>query len=82
VQIVAGVLHVDKSGVEARQPDDLDDLRVGDPANMSTQSEPALAQYPLDAILFHASLPRKGKHIGGWRTYAITIGVLPLSAML
>ena len=41
VQIVGGVLHVDKGGVEARQPDDLDDLRVGDAADMGAQCEPA-----------------------------------------
>ena len=34
VQTVAGVLHVDKGGVEPRKPDDLDYLRVGDAADM------------------------------------------------
>jgi len=58
------VLHVDKGGVEARQPDDFDDLRVGDPADMGAQREPAFAQYPFYSILLHASLPLSGDHIG------------------
>jgi hypothetical protein len=28
---------VDKGGIEARQPNDLDDLRVGDPADMRAE---------------------------------------------
>ncbi len=63
VQIVGGVLHVDEGGIEARQPDDLDDLRVGDPADMGAQREPAIAQYPFYPILFHASPPVVGNHI-------------------
>ena len=43
VQVEARVLHVDKSGVKPREPDDLDDLRVGDAADMRPQSQPALA---------------------------------------
>jgi len=58
VQVVAGVLHVDEGGIEASQPDDLDDLRVGDPANMRAKRQPAFAQYPFYPILLHASLPR------------------------
>jgi hypothetical protein len=58
VQVVAGVLHVDEGGIEASQPDDLDDLRVGDPAIMRAKRQPAFAQYPFYPILLHASLPR------------------------
>ena len=57
VQIVGGVLHVDESGIEAREPDDLDDLRVGDPADMGAQREAAFAQYPFYPILFHDVAP-------------------------
>ena len=65
VQVVAGVLHVDEGGIEARQPDDLDDLRIGDPANMRAKREPAFAQYPFYPILLHASLPWFGTIWGG-----------------
>src|SRR5580704_10205795 len=58
MQVVAGVLHVDECGIEASQPDDLDDLRVGDPANMRAKRQPTFAQYPFYPILLHASLPR------------------------
>jgi hypothetical protein len=64
VQIVGGVLHVDKGGIEAGQPDDLDDLRIGDPADMCAQREPAFAQYPFYPILSHASLPWLGTILG------------------
>src|SRR5438477_288426 len=57
VQIVGGVLHVDEGGVETREPDDLDDLRIGDPADMGAEREPAFTQYPLYPILLHSSLP-------------------------
>ena len=40
VQVEAGVLHVDKGGVEAGEPDDLDDLRVGDAADMGPEARP------------------------------------------
>jgi hypothetical protein len=74
VQIVAGVLHVDKGGIEARQPDDLDDLRVGDPADMGAEREPAFAQYPFYPILFHAPPPVGRNHLGiGRRAFARTI---------
>ena len=59
MEIVTGVLHVDKGRVEPRQPDDLDDLRVGNAADMGTQCETAFAQYPFYPILFHASPPVK-----------------------
>jgi hypothetical protein len=58
VQIVGGVLHIDESGIEARKPDDIDDLRVGDAADMRSQREAALSQNPLDPILSHDVLPR------------------------
>jgi hypothetical protein len=74
VQIVGGVLHVDEGGIEARQPDDLDNLRIGDPADMGAQREPAFAQYPFYPVLFHASPPVGGHHIGiGRRASARTI---------
>ena len=43
VQVEAGVLHVDKGGVKPGEPDDLDDLRIGDAADMRPEGEPALA---------------------------------------
>ena len=43
VQIEGGVLHIDESCVEAGQPDQLDDLRVGDAADMGSQGEAAVA---------------------------------------
>jgi hypothetical protein len=57
VQVEAGVLHVDESRVETGKPDQLDDLRVSDPADMGPQSEAAFAQDALHAILFHVVLP-------------------------
>ena len=50
VQVEARMLHVDKGGVKAGKPDDLDDLRVGDAADMGPERQPALAQdalYPV-----------------------------------
>ena len=38
------MLHVDKGGVEPGQPDDLDDLRIGDAAGMSAEGQPAPAR--------------------------------------
>jgi hypothetical protein len=64
VQVVAGVLHVDEGGIEARQPNDLDDLRIGDPADMCAQREPAFVQYPLYPILSHLPLPWLGTILG------------------
>jgi len=53
VQIKSSVLHVDESGIEAGEPDQLDDLRIGDAADMRSQGEAALTQDPLDPVLFH-----------------------------
>ena len=50
VQVEAGVLHVDKGGVKPGEPDDLDDLRIGDAADMGSERQAALAQdalYPI-----------------------------------
>jgi hypothetical protein len=58
VQVVGGVLHVDEGGVEAGEPNDLDDLRVGDAADMGAEGEAALAQDALDPVLSQHSLPR------------------------
>ena len=57
-QIEAGVLHVDKRRVEPGETDDLDDLRVGNAADMGAQGEAAFAQDALDPVLFHNSLPK------------------------
>jgi hypothetical protein len=35
------VLHIDERGVEAGEPDQLDDLRVGDTADMGAERETA-----------------------------------------
>jgi len=56
VQIEAGVLHVDESGVKPREPNDLDDLRVGDAADMGSQREAALLQDPPNPIFLHGFL--------------------------
>ena len=53
MQVEGGVLHVDKSRIETGEPDQLDDLRVGDAADMGSQGEAAFAQDPLDPVLFH-----------------------------
>ena len=57
VQVEAGVLHIDERRIEAREPDQLDDLGVGDAANMSSQGEAALAQDALDPVLSHVLSP-------------------------
>ena len=44
MQVEAGVLHVDEDRIETGEPDQFDDLRVGDPADMGPQSEAAFAQ--------------------------------------
>jgi hypothetical protein len=70
VQVVSGVLHIDERGVEAGEPDQLDDLRVGDAADMSTEREAALAQNVLDPVLSHRSLPRlraPPAPVAGWQ---------------
>jgi hypothetical protein len=53
VQVEGGVLHVDKSCVETSEPDQFDNLRVGDAADMGSQGEAAFAQDPLDPVLLH-----------------------------
>ena len=54
VQIEGGVLHVDECRIETGEPDQLDNLRVGNPADMGSEGETALAQNALDPVLFHA----------------------------
>src|SRR5271168_423582 len=39
VQVEACVLHVDEGRIKAGKPDQLDDLRVSDPAHMGSQGE-------------------------------------------
>ncbi len=55
-QVEAGVLHVDERGVEAGMADDLDDLRIGDAADISAERDAAIAHDPLDAIFSHGPL--------------------------
>ncbi len=57
MQVQGRVLHVDKGGVEPGQPDDLDDLRIGDAADMGAEGEAAVAHDPLDPIFLHGFLP-------------------------
>src|SRR5712691_11575345 len=57
MQIEAGVLHVDKGGVEPCKPDDLDDLRIGDAADMRAEREPTPAHDPLHPVFLHGALP-------------------------
>ena len=65
MQVEAGVLHVDKGRIETGEPDQFDDLRVGDPADMGPQSEAAFAQDALHAILFHVvPLPPSPAELG------------------
>ena len=52
-QIEAGVLHVDKGGVEPGKTDDLDNLRVGYAARMCPEGEPTLVHDALDPVLLH-----------------------------
>jgi len=40
MQVEGGVLHVDKGGVKPGKADDLDDLRIGDAADMGPEGEP------------------------------------------
>ena len=58
MQVEAGVLHVDKGGVEPGEADDLDDLRVGDAADMGAEREPALAQDRFTRFSCIVSSPR------------------------
>ena len=46
-----------KAASKTGEPDQLDDLRVGDAADMGPQSETAFAQNALDPILLHVVLP-------------------------
>jgi hypothetical protein len=57
MQVEGRVLHVYKSRVEAREADQLDDLRVGDAADMRAERKPALAEDFLDAVLLHGAQP-------------------------
>ena len=56
VQIEARMLHVDKGGVEPSEADNLDNLRVGNAADMGAQGEATLAQDALYPILSHGAL--------------------------
>src|SRR5579875_3239328 len=53
VQVEARMLHVDKGRIKAGKPDDLDDLRIGEAADMGAKGKTALAQNAFDAILPH-----------------------------
>ena len=44
MQVEAGVLHVDEGRIENGEPDQFDDLRIGDAADMGPRSEAAFAQ--------------------------------------
>ena len=57
-QVEARVLHVDEGGVEPGMPDDLDDLRIGDAADVGAEREATLAQDLLDSIRLHRELPQ------------------------
>ena len=57
VQVEAGMLHVDKGRVETGETDQLDDLRVGNAADMGAQGEAAFAQDALDPVLSHVPSP-------------------------
>ena len=57
MQVEARVLQIDKGGVEAGEPNDLDDLRIGDTADMGAERETALAQDALDPVLSHVLSP-------------------------
>jgi hypothetical protein len=52
------VLHVDEGGIEASQPDDLDDLRVGDPANMRAKRSPPSLNIRFTRFSFMPPSPR------------------------
>jgi hypothetical protein len=68
------VLHVDKGGIEAGQPDDLDDLRVGDPADMCAQRQAAFRSVSVLPDSLSCFPPVVGNHIGiGRRASARTI---------
>ena len=55
MQVEGRVLHVYKSRVEAREADQLDDLRGGDASDMRAERKPALAEDFLDAIRLHGA---------------------------
>ena len=57
VQVETRVLHVDKGGVEPGETDDLDDLRVGDAADMRAERQPAVAHDAFYAVFLHPPLP-------------------------
>ena len=75
VQIVGCVLHVDKRGVKAGEPDQLDNLRVGNAAGMCPQSEPALAQDPFHPVFSHDFLPQAARAAVARRRLAMIISV-------
>ncbi len=52
-QVEAGVLHVDEHGIEAGEPDDLDDLRIGDATRIGAERDAAVAHDAFDAVLLH-----------------------------
>ena len=54
-----------KAASKTGEPDQFDDLRVGDAADMGPQSEAAFAQDALHAILFHVvPLPPSPPELG------------------
>ena len=53
----SAAITIYKSRVEAREADQLDDLRVGDAADMRAERKPALAEDFLDAVLLHGAQP-------------------------
>ena len=55
MQVKGRVLHVYKSRVEAREADQLDDLRVGNAADTRAERKPALAEDFFDAVLLHGA---------------------------
>ena len=73
MQVEAGVLHVDEGRIETGEHDQLDDLRVGDAADMGPQSEAAFAQDALRAILFQVVPP--ASFAAGARPPALTADV-------
>ena len=64
MQVEGGVLHINKGSVEPSQPDDLDDLRVGDAADMRAEREAAFVQDALHPILLHSLLAYQSKVSG------------------
>jgi hypothetical protein len=66
VQLEGRVLHIDKGRIEAGEPDQLDDLRVRNAADVGSQGETALAQNALDPVLSH--VPALSSRLRGPRT--------------